>query len=70
MLWILVIEDDFEVVSYLVKGFIELGYIVDKVVDGQIGLEMVLDSSYDILIVDWMLFCLDGLIVIEELWCE
>lgn len=67
MLRILVIEDDLEAASYLAKGLTELGHTADKAADGQTGLEMALDSSYDILIVDRMLPRLDGLTVIEEL---
>ncbi|MBO6892351.1 MAG: response regulator transcription factor [Roseibium sp.] len=64
---ILVIEDDPEAASYLVKGLSELGHTADQAADGQTGLQMALDSSYDIMIVDRMLPKLDGLSVIQEL---
>ncbi|WP_296589592.1 response regulator transcription factor [Roseibium sp.] len=67
MLRILVIEDDPEAASYLVKGLSELGHTADQAADGQTGLQMALDSSYDIMIVDRMLPKLDGLSVIQEL---
>lgn len=67
MLRILVIEDDLEAASYLVKGLSELGHTADKAADGETGLQMALDSRYDILIVDRMLPRLDGLTVIERL---
>lgn len=67
MLRILVIEDDHEAASYLVKGLSELGHTADKAEDGETGLQMSLESSYDILIVDRMLPKRDGLSVIEEL---
>lgn len=67
MLRILVIEDDPEAASYLVKGLSELGHTADHAADGQSGLEMALHSSYDILIVDRMLPRLDGLSIIQEL---
>jgi len=64
---ILVIEDDPEAASYLVKGLNELGHTADQAADGQTGLQMALDSSYDILIVDRMLPKMDGLSLIQEL---
>jgi len=67
MLRILVIEDDPEAASYLVKGLNELGHTADQAADGQTGLQMALDSSYDILIVDRMLPKMDGLSLIQEL---
>ncbi|GAA0783998.1 response regulator transcription factor [Roseibium denhamense] len=67
MLRILVIEDDPEAAGYLVKGLSELGHTADKAGDGETGLQMALDSRYDILIVDRMLPRLDGLSVIQQL---
>ncbi|KZM47776.1 response regulator transcription factor [Labrenzia sp. OB1] len=67
MLRILVIEDDPEAAGYLVKGLSELGHTADQAADGQTGLQMAIDSSYDILIVDRMLPKLDGLSLIKEL---
>ena len=43
------------------------GYLVDKVADGEIGLEMALLGSYDIIILDWFLPNLNGLTIVEEL---
>jgi len=67
MLRILVIEDDHEAASYLVKGLTELGHMANKAGDGETGLQMALESDYDILIVDRMLPRRDGLSVIAEL---
>ncbi len=67
MLKILIIEDDPEGASYLVKGLNELGHTADHAADGQTGLQMALDGNYDILVVDRMLPKMDGLAVIEEL---
>ncbi|MBN9669706.1 response regulator transcription factor [Labrenzia aggregata] len=64
---ILVIEDDPEAASYLVKGLTELGHTADHAADGQNGLQMAFDSDYDILVVDRMLPKMDGLSVIKEL---
>lgn len=43
------------------------GYVVDKIADGEIGLEMALLDSYDIIILDWFLPTLNGLTIVEEL---
>lgn len=43
------------------------GYVVDKIADGEIGLETALLGSYDIIILDWFLPSLNGLEIIEEL---
>lgn len=42
-------------------------YAVDKIADGEIGLEKALAGSYDIIILDWFLPSLNGLEIVEEL---
>lgn len=42
-------------------------YVVDKIADGEIGLEKALLGSYDIIILDWFLPTLNGLEIVEEL---
>jgi two-component system OmpR family response regulator len=64
---ILVIEDDKDAASWLVKGLKESGHIVDHAVDGDKGLELASAGSYDVLIVDRMLPKLDGLGLIQQL---
>ncbi len=64
---ILVIEDDRDAASWLIKGLKESGHIVDLAGDGEDGLNMAMSSSYDVLIVDRMLPSLDGLSVITKL---
>lgn len=64
---IFIVEDDCEVVSYICKGMCEFGYVVDYVVDGEEGLEMVWVAEYDVFVVDWMMLCMDGLIMVEIL---
>jgi len=63
---ILVIEDDREATSWLVKGLSESGHVADLAGDGEEGLGLALDGSYDALIVDRMLPRLDGLSVIRK----
>lgn len=64
---ILIIEDDREAASYLVKAFKESGHVADHAADGEDGLAMALDGPYDVLVVDRMLPKKDGLSVIGEL---
>ena len=64
---ILLIEDDNETASYLIKGLKESGHVVDRASDGKEGLFMALDSNFDALIVDRMLPELDGLSLITKI---
>jgi len=63
---ILVIEDDREAASWLVKGLAESGHIADHAADGEEGLAMALEGVHDVLIVDRMLPKLDGLSIIRQ----
>ncbi len=64
---VLVIEDDREAASYIVKGLSESGYVVDIAHEGREGLFMASSGNYDALIVDRMLPAMDGLAVIAAL---
>ncbi len=64
---ILVIEDDKEAASWLVRGLKESGHVVDLASDGEQGLALALEQLHDILIVDRMLPKLDGLSIIKTL---
>ena len=64
---ILVIEDDKETASYLVKALSEAGHVADQAHDGQVGFEMASAEDYDVLVVDRMLPKRDGLSLISDL---
>ena len=64
---ILVIEDDPTVAQYVVKGLGESGHEVDHVADGQGGLRLATENSFDALVVDRMLPGMDGLSVIQSI---
>jgi two-component system OmpR family response regulator len=64
---ILIIEDDREAASYLVKAFMESGHVADHAADGGEGLAMGQRGRYDVLVVDRMLPTLDGLTLIGRL---
>lgn len=63
---ILVIEDDRDAASWLVKGLKESGHVVDLATDGEQGLNLALEAVHDVMIVDRMLPKLDGLSVIQQ----
>ena len=67
---ILVVEDDAEAASYLIKGLRESGHVVDHAADGETGLEMALSSTYDVAVVDRMLPRRDGLSLISAVRAE
>ena len=64
---ILVVEDDLEAASFMVKGLKESGYVVDHVGDGKEGLFMAADESYDAIVLDRMLPGIDGLAIIKTI---
>jgi len=64
---ILLVEDDIEAATYLVKGLTESGHDIDHAADGDRGLALAVSNAYDALIVDRMLPKRDGLSVIEEI---
>jgi two-component system OmpR family response regulator len=64
---ILVIEDDRDAASWLIKGLTEAGHIADHAANGEDGLNMAREKVHDVLIVDRMLPKLDGLTLIRRL---
>ncbi len=63
---ILIIEDDCDVASYLVKGLKEHGNTVDHTADGKQGLFLATSESYDVMVIDRMLPGLDGLAIVKS----
>jgi DNA-binding response OmpR family regulator len=64
---ILVVEDDLEIASFVIKGLKMEGFAVDHAVNGENGLQMATVKLYNAAIVDVMLPVMDGLGLIEEL---
>lgn len=64
---ILVVEDDSEAGRYLTRALNEVGHVADLANDGEIGLEMALSGTYDVLVIDRMLPKRDGLSLIMAL---
>jgi two-component system OmpR family response regulator len=64
---ILVIEDDREAASWLIKGLAESGHVADHAADGEEGLALAHEDVHDVLIIDRMLPKIDGLTIIRKL---
>lgn len=67
---VLIIEDDREAASWLIKGLKEAGHVCDHAVDGEEGLGLAREGIHDVVIVDRMLPKIDGLTVIRTLRSE
>jgi two-component system OmpR family response regulator len=67
---ILVIEDDREAATWLLKGLAESGHVADHAADGEQGLALARERVHDVLIVDRMLPKMDGLAIIKTLRTE
>lgn len=64
---LLLIEDDQKIASFILKGFQSAGFAVDHAADGDQGLDLAFEETYDVIIVDIMLPKRDGLSVIRQL---
>ena len=64
---VLLVEDDINIASFIIRGLRSAGYAVDHAPDGEEGLYLVLTQPYDIAIIDIMLPKRDGLSVIEHM---
>ncbi len=63
---ILVIEDDADAATFMVKGLRQAGHAVDHALDGRVGQDMAKSGGYDAYVVDRMLPYKDGLTLLEE----
>ena len=64
---ILLIEDDINAASYVIKGLKESGHVVDHASDGEEGEQLALTLKFDVIVVDRMLPKLDGLSLINKI---
>src|SRR5438045_9210962 len=64
---ILVVEDDAEIASFVVRGLKQAGYAVDHAPDGETGLALAESTDYDAAVVDIMLPQLDGISLVKRL---
>jgi DNA-binding response OmpR family regulator len=64
---ILIIEDSAILLQALKDGLTKLGYAVDAVADGKVGLDYAKFKDYDVIILDLMLPGMDGLSILKNL---
>ncbi|MCY0993113.1 response regulator transcription factor [Nannocystis sp. ILAH1] len=64
---ILLVEDDRQLSSILLRALAEEGHAVDLVEDGGLALTRCLRIGYDVVLLDWMLPSIDGLSVCRAL---
>lgn len=64
---LLVIEDEFNVSSFIKKGFEEEGYAVDVAYDGATGVKLALTREYDVVVLDVVLPQMNGLEVCRKI---
>jgi len=64
---ILLVEDDDQIASFIVKGLKQAGYTVNRASNGEDGLHFAETESHDLAIVDIMMPKLDGLSLINRL---
>lgn len=64
---LLLVEDDRKLNEALAHLLKESGYIVDTASDGVMGVELACTDVYDVIILDRMLPCLDGISVLKEI---
>ena len=64
---ILIVEDDENILSLLIRGFEEEGYIIDHANNGNDGEYLALTNQYDIIILDWMLPNKNGIEILKSL---
>jgi two-component system OmpR family response regulator len=64
---ILIVEDDPQIASFIVKGLKQSGYAVDHCADGEQAITLTSTTAYDTAVVDVMLPKLDGLSLVRRL---
>lgn len=64
---ILLIEDEKRLAFFIKKGLVEQGFAVDQAPDGEEGLYLAKNESYDVIILDLMLPKLSGIEVCQKL---
>jgi DNA-binding response OmpR family regulator len=67
MMKILVAEDDAKLARFLVRVFVEEGYVADSCAEGSEAILRATSGVYDVLVLDWMLPDIDGVSVCRSL---
>lgn len=64
---ILLVEDEAQVVSFIMRGLTEEGFEVSVAVDGHMGLDIFLKYNFDLVILDIMIPGLNGIQICKEI---
>ena len=64
---ILVVEDEKKIANFIKRGLEEEQYEVLTAADGEEGLKLALEKTFDLIVLDWMLPKMDGLRVLKNL---
>lgn len=64
---ILIIEDDERVSRPLAEDLVHQKYLVEAAYDGETGWKMATETTFDLIVLDWMLPKLDGITLCERL---
>src|SRR6266567_3522669 len=64
---ILVIEDEKKIANFIKRGLEEERYEVLTAADGEEGLRIALEKTFDLIVLDWMLPKMDGLSLLKYL---
>lgn len=64
---ILLVEDEVRLSHYIKKGLTEIGFAVDQAYDGEEGLYLAKEETYDVIVLDVMLPKLSGIEVCKKL---
>jgi len=64
---ILIVEDDENILSFLKRGFEEEGYVIDSSSDGDEAEYLITTTSYDIIVLDWMLPNKSGIDILQSI---
>ncbi|MEM6650486.1 MAG: response regulator [Pseudomonadota bacterium] len=64
---ILVVEDDADAATFVIKGLRDAGHSVDHALDGKAGQNMASAGGYDAYVIDRMMPEIDGLTMLEGL---
>jgi DNA-binding response OmpR family regulator len=64
---VLLVEDELGIAQFITQGLKEVGYIIDRAEDGQVGQDLAETYEYDLIILDIMLRKIDGLQLLKKI---
>ena len=64
---ILIVEDEKKIANFIKRGLEEEQYEVHTAADGEEGLRLTLEKTFDLIVLDWMLPKMDGLSLLKDL---